>query len=173
MKRQLRRILLLSSMKRVILIAVAVCFALCPACTWSSETSFFSSFSVRQLVQRSESSAGLTCDLGGGGGGISSRAGGIGFGGTRFNSHKSDGCGCRITSNVAFDEARLFSALKLDVERALHDAGAQITERGSSGASTFYFAYSLKNVRGRVQLSGTRGGTDYYDVRADLDESGN
>ena len=142
---------------------------------WSPETSFFSNFSVRQLVQRSESSAGLTCDPsgGGGGGGIGSRAGGIGSGGTHFNSHKSDSCGCRLKPNEAFDEARLFSALKLDVERTLHDNGAQITDSGSSGPTTFYFAYALKNVRGRVQLSGTRIGTDYYDVRADLDESGN
>ena len=140
---------------------------------WSPETSFFSKFSVRQLVQRSDFATGLTCDpIGGGGGGIGSRAGGVGSGGAQFKSHKSDSCGCRIKPNEAFDEARLFSALRLDVERALQDAGAQITERGSSGAASFYFGYALKNVRGRVQLSGTRIGTDYYDVRADLDESG-
>jgi hypothetical protein len=141
---------------------------------WSPETAFFSNFSVRQLVQRSEASAGLNCDpTGGGGGGIGSRAGGFGSGRTHFDSHKSDSCGCRLSPNGAFDEARLFSALKLDVGRTLHDAGAQITESGSSGPANFYFAYAVKNVRGRVQLSGTRIGTDYYDVRADVDESGN
>jgi hypothetical protein len=141
---------------------------------WSPETSFFSNFSVRQLVERSKSSVGLTCDpTGGGGGGIGSRAGGIGSGGTLFNSHKNDSCACRLKSNETFDEARLFSALKLDVERALHDNGAQVTDSGSSGPANFYFAYALKSVRGRIQLSGTRIGKDYYDVRADLDETGN
>jgi hypothetical protein len=162
-------------MKHTILIASAGCFALlCASCMWSPETSFFSNFSVRQLVERTKSSVGLTCDpTGGGGGGIGSRAGGIGSGGTHFNSHKSDSCACRLKSNETFDEARLFSALKLDVERTLHDNGAQVTDSGSSGPANFYFAYALKSVRGRIQLSGTRIGTDYYDVRADLDETGN
>ncbi len=165
--------LFLPAMKQTISIALAVCVALlCASCMWSPETSFFSKFSARQLVERSKSSAGLTCDPIGGGG-IGSRAGGISSGRTHFNSHKSDSCACRLESNEAFDETRLFSALKLDVERALHDTGAQITERGSSGPANFYFAYAVKNVRGRVQLSGTRIGMDYYDVRADLDESGN
>jgi hypothetical protein len=166
--------LLVRSMNHRISIALAVCFALLNAsCMWSNETSFFSNFSIRQLVERSNSSAGLTCDpMVGGGGGVGSRAGGIGMGGTRFNSHKSESFACRLKSNEALDETRFFSALKIDVERALHDTGAQITETGSSGAS-FYFVYALEKVRGRVQVSGTRIGTDYYDLHADLDESGN
>jgi hypothetical protein len=141
---------------------------------WSKETSFFSNFSMRQMVERSKSSAAFACDpTGGGGGGIGSRAGGIGFGGTHFNSHKSDSVACRLKSNQPFDETTLFSALKIEVERVLHDNGAQITDSGSSGSANFYFAYALKNVRGRVQVSGTRIGTDYYDVHADLNETGN
>jgi hypothetical protein len=141
---------------------------------WSHETSFFSSFSMRQPVERNQSSAGLTCDqTGGGGGSIGSSASGVGAGGTRFTSHKSDSFACRLKSPEAFDETRLFSTLKLDVEHALHDAGGQITERGSPDAASFYFAYVLKTVRGRVQISGTRIGSDYYDVHAELNESGN
>ncbi len=169
--------LLLPSMKRMISIAVVVSLAfLCTSCLGSRETSFFSNFSVRQLVERSKSSAGLTCDAngGGGGGGIGTRAGGIGFGGTRFNSHKSDRFGCGLKSNEPEDfETRLFAGLKLDVQQALRDNGAQITESGNPNPASFYFAYTLKDVRGRVQVSGTRIGTDYYDVHADLDESGN
>ena len=77
---------------------------------------------------------------------------GVGSGGMHFNSHKSDSFACRLKSDEAFDETRFFSSLKLDVERALHDNGAQITDSGSSGAASFYFAYALKNVRGRVQV---------------------
>jgi hypothetical protein len=155
--------------------SLVLCFALvCASCMWSPETSFFSNFSARQLVERSKSSAGLTCDpTGGGGPGIGSRSGGVGFGGARFNSHKSNSVDCRLNFKDTFDETRFFSALKLDVEQALHDNGVQITDRGSSGSANFYFAYALKNVRGRVEVSGTRIGTDYYNVRADLDESGN
>ena len=129
---------------------------------------------MRQFVEQSKSSAGLICDpTGGGGGGSGSRVGGFGPGGTHFNSHKSDSFDCRLESTNSFDETKLFSALKLAVERALHDNGAQITDSGSTGSANFYFAYALKNVRGRVQVSGTRIGTDYYDVHANLDETGN
>lgn len=90
-----------------------------------------------------------------------------------FNAHKSDSVACRLTSNESFDEAALFSTLKLDVERTLHDAGAQITHRGSSGSAKFFLDYVLKNVHGRVELSGTRIGNGYYDVHAELEEKGN
>ena len=156
------------------MIAVAVLFALPgSSCTLAPETSFFSKFSVRQLVEDSKSSSAFTCDPAGGGGGgtgIGSRAGG--FGGSHFNSHKSDSVACRLKSNEPFDETTLFSALKLEVERVLHENGLQITDNGSSGAANFYFAYALKNVRGRVQVSGTRIGTDYYDLQVVLDETG-
>jgi len=168
--------LLLHFTKHRILIALAVCVALFSAsCMWSPESSFFSSFSTRQLVERNKSSAGLTCDPigGGGGGGVGSRAGGIGSGGTHFSSHKSDSFACHLKSKDSFDETKFFTALKLDVEHALRDDGAQITDSGSTGSANFYFAYALKNVRGHVQVSGTQVGTDYYDVHADLDETGN
>jgi len=164
--------LLLTSIKHTILIAFAICSALLySSCMWPRETSFFSNFSMRQFVERSKSSAGLTCDAIGGG--VGSRAGGIGGGGTHYTSHKSDSFACRLKSNDSFDETKLFSTLKLDVERALRDNGAQITDSGSTGSANFYFAYALKNARGRVQVSGTRIGPDYYDVHADLDETGN
>src|SRR5438477_3742874 len=168
--------LLLHFTKHTISIGLLLCFALlCASCMWSPETSFFSNFSTRQLVERNKSSAGLTCDPtgGGGGGGVGSRAGGIGSGGTHFNSHKSDSFACHLKSNDSFDETKFFTALKLDVEHALRDYGTQITNSCSTGSANFYFAYALKNVRGHVQVSGTRVGTDYYDVHADLDETGN
>jgi hypothetical protein len=168
--------MLLPFVNKKIWMALAVCFALlCSSCIGSRETSFFSDFSLRQLIERRKSSAGFTCDSnGGGGGGSQLRSSGIGFGGTRFNSHKSDSFECRLDSNGAEDfEMRLFGGLKLDVQQALRDNGAQITESGNPNATSFYFAYTVKNVRGRVQVSGTRIGTDYYDVHADLDESGN
>jgi hypothetical protein len=167
--------LLLKFMKPTVFITGLVCIAMLTACSGRSpETSFFSNFSVRQLVERNKSSAGLNCDpVGGGGGGISSRAGGLSSAGAHFSSHRGDSYGCRLLSNEALDESRLFSALKLDVERALRESGAQITQEGSSGPANFYFAYGLKNVSGRVELSGTKMASGYYDVHADLSEKGN
>ena len=91
--------------------AVALYFALLlSSCVGSRETSFFSNFSIR-------------------GGGVGTHAGGIDFGGTRFNSHKSDSFTCRLISNEPVDfETRLFSGLELNVQQELRDNGAQITE---------------------------------------------
>jgi len=166
---------LVPSMKQTIVIAVAICLGLlCLSCMSSKESSFFVNFSMRKFVDQSKSSAELNCDVnGGGGGGIDSIAGGLSSGGTHFDSHKSDSIGCRLESTKSFDETMLFSALKLAVERALHENGAQVTDSGSTGPANFYFAYVLKNVRGRVQVSGTRIGTDYYNVHASLAEAGN
>jgi hypothetical protein len=170
--------LLVPAQKQTILIALAICSGLLySSCRWSNESSFFANFSMRQFVEQSKSSAGLNCDVIGGGGsdsgGIGSRAGGLSSGGTHFNSYKSDSIACRLEPTGNFDETKLFSALKLAMESALHDNGAQITDSGSTGSANFYFAYTLKNVRGRVQVSGTRIGADYYDVHANLDETGN
>ena len=70
-------------MKQTLSIAFIVCLTMLHAsCFWSKESSFYSNFSMQQLVERSKSSAGLTCDaIGGGGGGssIGTRAGGLGL----------------------------------------------------------------------------------------------
>jgi hypothetical protein len=164
----------LNPMKHTLVITCAVCMGLlCASCRWAPETSFFSDFSTRKLVERNKPSS-VSCDPGtGGGGGVGGGFGGFGSGGARFNSHKSDSWGCRLGPDELIDEAALFSAIKLDVEGALHDSGATITDRGSSGSANFYFAYTIKDVRGRVELTGTKIGTQYYDVRADLKESRN
>ena len=141
---------------------------------WSPETAFFSNFSVGQVVERNKTAGGLNCQaMGVDGNGIGSRGGGFGSRGGHFNSHRSDSWACRLQANDGFDEGRLFSALKLDIERSLRNTGAQITQTGSSGPANFYFSYNIKNVRGRVELSGIRLGGGYYNVRADLDETGN
>jgi hypothetical protein len=168
--------LLVPAQKQTILIAFAICLALhYSSCMRPRESSFFSNFSMRQFVEQSKSSAGFICDPTGGGGGghDGSRVGGFGPGGGHFSSHKGDSFACRLESTNTFDETKLFSALKIAVERSLHDNGAQVTDSGSNGSANFYFAYTLKNVRGRVQVSGTRIGTDYYDVHASLEETGN
>jgi hypothetical protein len=166
--------LLLTYIRHTLLIGCAVGIGLVyVSCMWSPETSFFSNFSTRKLVERNKPAAAASCDPTMGGGGVGGRVGSFGSRGSHFDSHKSDSCGCRLKTNEPLDETALFNALKLDVERTLHNNGATITDRGSSGPSNFYFAYTLKDVSGRVELTGTRIGMEYYDVRADLNETRN
>ena len=155
-----------------IVIALSV-LLLCTSCERSPESHFFSSFSIRQFVENSKSSAGLTCDtIAGGGGSDFNSMSTIKPGGSRqLDSHKGDSWTCHLKPGAPVDEAALFSILKVDMERTLHDNGATITDRGSSGLANFYFVYKLKDLEGRVELRGTRIGTDYYDVHANLNET--
>ena len=57
-----------------------------------------------------------------------------------------------------------------DVERAIDQSGAKVIESGNPDSASFYFAYSIDNALGRVEISGKRIRNDYYSVRADLDE---
>ncbi len=142
-------------------------------------SAFFTNFSVERLVKNSKANT-LACDPNGGGGGgggggsIFATSGGFGFGGQQFRSSKSDSFACRLKSDAVerFDEPRLIAALQLDVEKALSDSGAKITDRGNPGPASFYFAYTLRNIEGRVQVSGRRSGGDYYSLDANLSETG-
>src|SRR5690349_2118533 len=101
-------------------------------------TSFFSNFSMRELVQHGECFAQLKREpLGGGGGGSSFHVRRLGSGETHFYSHRGDSFACRLSADESLDETHLFSVLKLDVERALNENGAQIIESGSSGPANF------------------------------------
>ena len=174
------------SIKERLTLSFVVCLAvLCGSCLSPRETSFFSKFSTRELVERNKAAAGLNCDAGGGGvDGIHWLAGGVGS--SHFDSHKTEGFGCRLNSEAGFEEERLFSALKLDTERALRDSGLEIVDRGSPGPANFFFAYTNGKVHGRIEVSGKRTGTQYYvevsgtrvstqfyNVQANLEENGN
>ena len=143
-------------------------------CSLSPESAFFSKFSIQQLVEKNKAPTGLDCKgnergggIGGGGGGVS-----FGFGTKEYHSHKGDGFFCRLNSNALehFDEASLITALRQDVERAIDQSGAKIIESGNPDSASFYFAYSIDNALGRVEISGKRIRNDYYSVRAELDE---
>ena len=163
-------------MKRIPIVLTISLAAVCSACIWSRGSAFFSSFSLEKLVKNNKSNTGLACDPkgGGGGGSIGTSSGGIGFGGKQFHSHKGDSFSCQLTSDEGerFDEPRIINALQLDVEKALSDSGAKIVDRGNPDPHSFYFAYTLQNIEGRVQISGRRSGGGYYSLDADLSETG-
>ena len=175
--------MLLSSAKRRFSTVVILGFALLSgACLHRRPaelgSSFYSTFSVRELVERNQSASGFKCvrPLGGGGSGndfsvISSQRSGSSR--TEFKVHKGDSFTCELKSGDNFDEQPFFDVLKLDTERALRANGAQITDSGPAKPVGFYFAYTASSVRGRIQVSGSRIRDRYYDVHAQLDENGN
>jgi hypothetical protein len=143
----------------------------CTAYMSSLQSSFFSKFSLRELVEKNQSRPGLDCSAGGGGGGIGGGVGG--FGRKEFQSHKGESLSCRLSDSAAkFDEAGFIAALRRDVERDITESGAKIVDSGNPDASSFYFEYELEDARGRVEIAGRKISVDYYSLKADLDEKG-
>jgi hypothetical protein len=149
--------------------------ASCVSCSHSKESSFFRSFSLRELVAENKSNVPLDCGAGGGGGGSGSRIGvwSLGSGSGEFHSHKGDGCYCKLEADAVgpFNEATLIAALAQDVERTITDSGAQIVDRGQKDSSSFYIGYVLEDTTGRVEISGKRLPSDHYSLQANLEES--
>ncbi|MDQ6789038.1 MAG: hypothetical protein M3033_19720 [Acidobacteriota bacterium] len=138
---------------------------------FSQQNSFFSKFSLRELVEKNKALlAGLDCSSGGGSAGMG--AGG-GSGSREFHSHKTENFSCQVKTDSAeeFDEAGLISALKQDIENDILNSGAKVVESGNPETNSFYFEYSSENIEGRVELSGKKT-KDYYTLKADLDEKG-
>ena len=163
--------------RRILMVVTAGPALLCASCLATQQTNFYSKFSVRELVERNQTAAGFRCDLPAGGGGgvdenITSSSGGFGGGRTQFSADKGDSFTCALKPDENLDEPRLFAALKDDTARVLRANGFQINESGSAKPVGFYFAYTASNIRGRIQISGTRIGNQYYDVHAVLEEQG-
>jgi hypothetical protein len=140
------------------------------ACMSVLQSSFYSAFSLKELVQKNQSNSGLNCSGGGGGAdssGIASGAGGLGGGSSSF--HKGESFACQISDAEQFVEARFIQALKESVEKDLDARKARITSSKNEDARSFAIDYTVGNAFGRVQISGTRS-ADYYSLQAQLDE---
>lgn len=135
------------------------------ACMYSG-SSFFSKFSLNELVERNKTSGGLNCSAGGAGDGIGIGAGGVGKGPSHF--HKGESFSCQIGEQ--FDQGKFIEALKRSVEKDLDASEAKIISSDSPDVTKFYFEYTVAEINGRVEISGTRSG-NYYTVKADLDET--
>lgn len=133
----------------------------------SSQTAFLYKFSLKDLVERSKSIGGPNCSAGGGGDGIGVITGASGKGPSQFR--KGETLSCQITDAEQFDEAKFIEALKTTVEEDLDTSKAKIVSSDNPEATEFYFEYALEDVKGRVQISGTRSG-NYYSLNAELEE---
>jgi hypothetical protein len=132
------------------------------------QSSFFSKFSLKELVETTKSRSGLTCSSSGGGGGIGTGMGGIGRSGSHFR--KGESFSCQITNTDQFDPKRFISALKEEVERELKDAKAKITSSKDRDAA-FYLEYELGDVKGNIAIEGRLDPGNYFTVKADLTEN--
>ncbi len=137
---------------------------------FSQETSFFSEFSLRELVEKNQSFMGLDCSVSGGG--LGGGTGGGGLGRREFHSHKAESFFCRLKAEEAghFDEAGLLALLRREVEKRITESGAEIIGQGNPDINSFYFAYTLGNIRGRVEVSGGNIAGNNYSLAADLEE---
>lgn len=147
----------------------------CRAYMSSFQSSFFSKFSLRELVERNDSSAGLNCSAGGGGGGIGGGGGGIsvgtgGVGAKESNFHRGESIACQITDSELFDETKFIEALKAIVEKDLAANKASIVKSKNADATSFSIEYTLNNVSGTVGISTTKGPMKFYTLNADLNE---
>jgi hypothetical protein len=85
--------------------------------------------------------------------------------------HKVETFSCQINDDSAeqFDEEGFMAALKQSVETDLNQSNAKIGSNKLE-ARSFYFEYTLEDVRGRVEISGRKDIGNYYSLKADVDE---
>ena len=142
----------------------------CGAYMFPFQSSFFSNFSLRKLVERDKTIAGLDCAAGGsgpGGGGMSMGMGGVGNQGSDFS--KIESIACQISDAGIFDEAKFIQALQLSIEQELDTEKATIVSK-TADASGVNIEYALNKISGTVKISARKGPMRFYTLQADLKE---
>ena len=131
-----------------------------------SPSSFFSNFSLEELVKKNRSPSGMICTKGGTGG-VADNFSIVGPG--QSSSNKGESFSCEVSDDT-FNEADFMASLKADVEQELNRSGATIIKQGSLEPRSFYFEYSERDVHGRIGIGGKRSEANYYSLEATLDE---
>ncbi len=68
-------------------------------------------------------------------------------------------------------ERDLFLLWNEMLKKDIINSGAKVVDKGNTETNSFYFEYTLENVKGWVELSGKKIG-NYYNLQAELDERG-
>ena len=139
----------------------------CGAYMYSLQSSFFSKFSLRELVDRNKSIAGLDCGAGGGGG-MSAGIGGVGRQESNFS--KLESVACQISDAELFDEVKFIEALKVIIEQDLDANKATIVSSKNPDATSFDLDYALNEVTGTIKISTHKGPMRFYTLKAELRE---
>ena len=132
----------------------------------SLQSSFFTKFSLRELIKGS-ATAGLECSDNTGGG-ISMGTGGVGAELSSFE--KSESCLCQITDAKLFDETKFLEALKVSVEKDL-DANKATIVGSKDSAGGFSLEYASSEIKGTVEISRGKGIERFYMLQAKLTET--
>lgn len=150
------------------LFALLFSIAGCTAYMSSLQSTFFSRFSLRELVARNKTHASLNCSGGGGGGGIAMGTGGVGR--RQSNFHKGESLSCQVRDAEQFDEETFIRGLKQTVETDLRESKAKIVSSRDLDAISFRFEYTFGDITGNIEVSGRKFPGNYYSLKADLEE---
>lgn len=140
-------------------------------------STFYSNFSMAELVKRNNSLPSLSTSIGGmgggGGGGCFSRVGsrGPGTGLSRF--HKTDSFALHLPPGglAKADEEKFLSSLKADLQDEIVKSGARTTASGELETPGCYVEYGEEGIHGRIEISGRQSGGAYYTLTATLSET--
>ena len=142
----------------------------CTACWWMLlESSFASTFSLKELVERNQANSGLSCSAGGGGSSNGIGAGGGGIGGKQSSYSKGESFSCQISDAERFDETKFTQVLKESVEKDLEKSGGKIVSSKNLDVASFFIEYTLGDTTGNIKILGTRS-AGYYNWQAQLEE---
>ena len=148
-------------------LAIVLFGAGCRVSMSSLQSSFFTKFSLRELIKGNAFTPGLECSDNTGGG-ISMGTGGVGAELSSFE--KSESCLCQVIDAKLFDEAKFIEALKVGVETELGANKATIVSSKDS-AGGFSLEYASSEIKGTVQISRGKGIERFYMLQAKLTET--
>ena len=154
----------------IVLVLTVLVGAGCYTAGVSSQSSFFTKFSLRELFAKNEFSAGLDCSETSGGGGMSMGSGAVGK--EQSNFSRLDTIACQITDAERFDEAKFLDALHESIVKDLSSYKATILGNNNRKPDerSFKLLYGLSDVSGSVEVLATRGPARFYTLKADLHE---
>ena len=136
-------------------------------------STFYSNFSVAQLVKKDNSNFGVVSGVGMGGGGGGGMGTGSHFSGSkeaRYSKTDSFSCHLKSSERSELDESKVMQSLKATIEQAIIDSGASIT-KSSDLPSGFSLEYNDEDIQGRIELTGNLSGANYLTLTANLIET--
>lgn len=140
-------------------------------------STFYSNFSMAELVKRNNSLPSLSTSIGGmgggGGGGCFSKVGSRGPGAGLSRFHKTDSFALQLTPGglAKADEEKFLSSLKADLQDEIVKSGALIAASGDLETPGWYVEYGEEGIHGRIEISGRHSGGAYYTLTATLSET--
>src|SRR6266850_8283193 len=136
-------------------------------------STFYSNFSVAELVKKDNSRFGIASGvgMGGGGGGGGMSTGKNVLGSKEAHYRKGESFSCRLESSERgeIDESELMQFLKASVEQAIIDTGASVIN-SSDLPSGFFLEYNDEDIQGRIELTGNLSGVNHLELKANLIE---